>query len=193
MEKKKVRVGYQGMENSNNHRAALELSGRHEDWDADLIPMVSSANVTAALWAREIDYGVMAVSTDVAGAVEETARAMSGAGLQMADEVSIDIHHCLFKRKEEISVEDIRVIASHVEAIRECTETIEREFPGREFLAVPDTAMAAWNLGRGELPEDTAVICSLAAGMQNGLCLVKENVEDLEHNGTTFGIFYLPE
>lgn len=181
-------IGYQGMENSNNNAAAALLAQKLGE-AAELRPLVSSKNVVAALEAGEVDYGVMAISTDVAGEVAETREARKGANLRQLDEVSLDIHHSLFKKANEIPTESIRTIASHPEALRECTENVKTLLPDAVAMPVGDTALAAKMLHDGDLPDDTAVLCSAAAGNQHGLCMIKENVEDLEHNGTTFALF----
>lgn len=181
-------IGYQGMENSNNNTAAALLSQKL-DGPAELRPLVSSRNVVAALLAGEIDYGVMAISTDVAGEVAETREARKGTALRQLDAVSLDIHHSLFKKSPQIATEKIRTIASHPEALRECAGNVAKVLPDAAAMPVGDTALAAKMLHDGELSDDTAVLCSTAAGKQHGLCLIQENIEDLEHNGTAFALF----
>lgn len=181
-------IGYQGMENSNNNTAAALLAQKLEG-TTELRPLVSSRNVVAALMAGEIDYGVMAISTDVAGEVAETREARKGTDLRQLDAVSLDIHHSLFKKSEKISNVEIKTIASHPEALRECVGNVKKVLPDADSMPVGDTALAAKMLRDGELSDDTAVLCSAAAGKQYGLCLIRENIEDLEHNGTTFALF----
>ncbi len=121
-------IGYQGMENSNNNTAAALLAQKLEG-PAELRPLVSSRNVVAALLAGEIDYGVMAISTDVAGEVAETREARKGTALRQLDAVSLDIHHSLFKKSPQIATESIRTIASHPEALRECVGNVAKCCP----------------------------------------------------------------
>ena len=188
---KEIRIGYQGIEFSNNHAAAIQLAEK-QGLAAErlrLIPLVSSSGVVAALTQLETDYGVMAVSTDAGGMVAETQEAILGKPLDMIETVSIDIHHCLFKKSDEVPDSSIRTIASHPEALKECIRTVSRLFPDAQMLAAQDTALAARQLHLGTLPDDTAVLCSLEAGTAEGLVLLQANIEDMHPNGTCFGLF----
>ncbi|WP_425754945.1 prephenate dehydratase domain-containing protein [Ihubacter sp. rT4E-8] len=185
---KNIVIGYQGIENSNNHRAARMLAVELNFDTLTLRPLLSSVNVVKALQNKEIDYGVMAFSTDVAGEVMETKNATKDVGLDILDSVSFDIHHCLFVKDADVKEEEIKIIASHPEALRECEKNVRMLFPGAEHMQVQDTAFAARSLSMGELSRDTAVLCSMNAGLENNLILLKADVEDLEHNGTTFSL-----
>lgn len=188
---KRVIIGYQGIENSNNHRAAKMIASELGFDSLELRPMVSSDNVVKALQCGEIEYGVMAFKTDVAGDVSETKIATEGLCYHVLHSVSFDIHHCLFKKNEHVEKADIKVIASHPEALRECRNTVSQLFPDAKMMEVEDTAYAAKALKEGVLPADTAVLCNMKAGLGNDLVLLKENLEDLEHNGTTFYLIQL--
>lgn len=193
MPEQNIIVGYQGAENSNNHAAAIHFAEKYAWPGAELRPLVSGRNVVKALQAGEIQYGVYAYSTDVAGLVQENAEATAGVPLTIVDTFSIDIHHNLFKKHTSVPNESITAIASHPEALRECQRTVHALYPDAEDIAVQNTAVAARALCEGELPETTAVLCSLKAGAQFHLALIQANVEDLEHNGTTFALVTLAE
>ena len=184
-----IKIGYQGEENSNNNRAAQIMADKVEIFkkkNIELIPLLSSENVIKALKDNKIDYGVMAFSTDAWGEVKETKVACENVMLKKISSVNIDIHHCIFKKNDNIHLKDINVIASHIEAIKECSKYIASNFKNIELYAADDTASAAKKLSKGLFTDRTAVICSIEAGMKNGLTLIDENIEDLEHNGTLF-------
>ncbi len=182
----KVIIGYQGVENSNNHMAAIYFAEKHAWAHPELRPLVSGANVAAALRSGEIRYGVYAYRTLAGGLVQENVKAMEGLNLKRIDQCQILIHHSLFKKNGSIPDHKITAIASHPEALRQCRQTLKRLYPDAECIPAKNTALAAQALAEGELPETAAVLCSRKAGTLLHLTLIRDNVEDLKDNRTTF-------
>jgi prephenate dehydratase len=189
----KIIIGYQGTEGSNNNAAALAFVERMNWTDVELRPMVSGKNVMNALQDKTIDYGVFAYSTDARGLVAENVEATKDIQLQFVDLFNIDLHHHLWKKNSEISNDSITAIASHPEALYECKDTVKKLYPNADNIPVANTAVAASELAAGKLPETTAVLCSEKAAKISNLALVKDCVEDLEHNGTKFALVKLPQ
>lgn len=183
---KNLVIGYQGSENSNNHAAAIYFAKTHGWENAELRPMVCGANVIAGLKSGELDYGVFAYSTDLIGLVQENAEATKGVELNYIDRYITNIHHYLYKKDESVPNDAITAIASHPEALRECQHNMKKMYPNAENVPVANSGYAAHALATGELPETTAVLASKVAGERNHLALIKENVEDLKENGTSF-------
>ena len=104
----------------------------------------------------------------------------------------LPIHHCLYKKKS-VKVEDIRVIASHIQALNQTVENRKKLFPNCKEKEVEDTALAAQLLATGILPNECAVLCRKNVGEMNDLELIKENLEDHKDNCTKFCIFKLSE
>ncbi len=186
----RIKIGYQGIQNSNTYKAAAILAEKLFKEDYELIPLVSSQNVLRALSNRDIHYGLLAVKTAVVGIVPETGEAMKSSALSLncIDEISLDIHHCIFKREDTPSSQ-ITAVASHTEAIRECSVYIQKHYGSVKLLEVADTALSAQRLREGTLDSHTAIICSKNAGLYNRLSLLDENIENLEHNWTLFQLF----
>lgn len=185
----KIKIGYQGIDGSNTYTAVTRLASRIYGSGFELVPLVSSANVLSALSSHQIDLGLMATDTAVVGAVPETKTAMLSLAvpLKQIDEISLDIHHCLFALTGDSSF--ISRIASHPEALRECGGYLQTHFPHAELIPVEDTALSARKLAGGGYTPDTAIICSKKAGTDNHLSLLAENIEDLEHNWTRFRLY----
>ena len=181
----KVVIGYQGTENSNNHLAAKQLVEKM-GLDAELRALITGVNVMAALKSGEIRYGVYAYSTDCAGLVQQNVEATKGIDLKILADVDIDIHHQFYKKNDTVPNESITAVASHPEALRECMKTVKGLYPNIEVVEAVNTGVAARQLAEGELPETTAVICSKKLGEQYHFAFIKENAEDLAHNGTKF-------
>lgn len=185
-----MRVGYQGIEGSNSERASeifLEELGLN---DVELVPLITSQRVVDEMSLKNIDYGVMAIENTIGGPVKETKKALMNANISVLEELTLKIQHCLFK-KPEINIENIKNIASHVQALSQCSKNIKKSFPNCNIIEVEDTSIAAKYLYEGVLSEYTAVVCSKKAGNMYNLDLIEENIEDSPNNYTTFGIYKL--
>lgn len=180
-----IRIGYMGIPLSNSEKAA-ELMIQRMDDDVELVPLIDSESVTKALLSGDIDYGVVAVRNMVAGPVVETEEALRNSpSIVSVTEISLPIHHCIFVKHEGAEIDSI---ASHIQALGQTYNNVEHMFPWIRRVGVADTALAAEMLSDGRLPETTAVLCTMAAGMHYKLHLLEENVEDDPENWTDFAL-----
>ena len=186
-----MKIGYQGIEGSNSRASAQNMAERLGWTDVEYVPLVHSKGVVDALLAGTVDYGVMATLNHVAGVVLETEAALRGINYKMLALDCIPIHHCLFVK--DSSVTEIRAVASHIQALKQCRKTLERDFPGVVWQEEEDTAIAARHLAEGTLPADTGVLCRRDAGEAFGLHLLRENLEDDAENATEFELIVLKE
>lgn len=186
-----MKIGYQGIEGSNSEASAKSMAARLGWTDVEYVPLVHSQGVVGALKAGEVDYGVMATLNHVAGVVLETETALRGLSYRMLALDCIPIHHCLFVK--DPSVREIRAVASHIQALKQCRETLARDYPQAEWKEEEDTAIAARHLAEGVLPPDTGVLCRRDAGESFGLHLLQENLEDDAENATEFELIRLTE
>lgn len=184
-----VTIGYQGVEGSNSEEAARQLAEKHTFRNYSLMPLVSSFNVLDNVIKKRIDYGVVAVSNNKGGIVEESKIVLDHLNIPKFDEITIPITHFLFVKNEKIRLEDIQEIASHPQAFKQCKITLEKDFSHCYLKKDEDTATAARKLSLGILPDTTAVLCRKNAGNMNGLYLFKSNLEDKPDNKTTFEMY----
>ena len=82
-------------------------------------------------------------------------------------------------------------MVSHEQALKQTKATIQKLLPDVKTEAIEDTAIGAYRLANGELEDNVAVICRKNAGEDNGLYLVKENINDSEDNVTEFYMYEL--
>ena len=184
-----TRIGFQGEVGGNAEQAAWEIAAHLGLAGVEWFPLVSSAGVIAALREGRIDYGVFAVKNNLGGTVAETAEAVRGVSLRLMGAVTLDIHHCLFKKPGVPDV-GLRFVASHIQALKQTEATRDRTFPQLEALEAYDTALAARWLARGMYADDVAVLAKMSAGLDNGLELVAENLED-QFSRTEFHLYAL--
>ena len=186
-----IRIGYQGIEGSNAEQAAKDLVEKLKLSDVEYVPLVDSPHVIRAMKEGRTDYGVCAVYNSAAGMVLETFFATNGVELLIKGETTMTIHHCLFKRNADVNDEELKFVASHVLAIKQCENHIRYKYPNLKAIEVEDTGKAAKDLADGILTDEYAVLCRRNAGEMFGLELIDENIEDFKDNRTHFCLFQL--
>jgi len=189
-----MKIGYQGIEGSNAEYVAEIFAGKLNISNPEFIPLTSSFNVVDNLIKKEIDYGVMAINNSIGGVVEETFEAVKNDGVDIISTEIIPIHQSLFKKNETIKIEDIIVVASHIQALKQTERNISRVF-GNSIakMEIADTALGAKMLSEGSIPDNVAVICRKKAGELFGLALIEDNIEDEPNNQTEFGLYKIIE
>lgn len=176
-ENQNIKVGYQGMDGSFCESVLSKF------FDIEHIPkpkgLVTSKEVVFHLLEEKIDYGVVAGTNSIAGRVRETCKALEEAKdkVQIIEAISMPVHQCLFIR-QNVDIKDIKSVASHIQALKQCENTLQELIPGFRVEKQVDTAISAMLLSKEILPRDTAVVCSKEAGEKYNLKLVKENIED---------------
>ena len=184
-----VTIGYQGVEGSNSEEAARQLAEKHKFRNYTLMPLVSSFNVLDNVIKKRIDYGVVAVSNNKGGIVEESKTVLDHLNIPKFDTITIPITHFLFVKNDSINFKDIKEIASHPQAFKQCKNTLKENFASCRLVTDEDTATAARKLSLGILPKTTAVLCRKNAGLMNCLHLLVSNLEDKTDNKTTFEMY----
>ncbi len=188
-----IKIGYQGIEGSNAQQAAKDLVEKLGLRDVEYVPLVDSPHVIKSMKTGETDYGVCAVYNSAAGMVLETFFATNGVELLIKGETTMNIHHCLYKKNPDINNEDLKFVASHILAIKQCENHIRYNYPQLKSIEVEDTGKAAKDLSEGIYGDEYAVLCRKNAGEMFGLTLIDENIEDYKDNRTHFCLFELKE
>lgn len=185
-----AKVGYMGIPGSFSEIAAEKLLERNNMTEAELVPLVCAENILKHLQDRSIAYGVLGITNSTAGPVAEFVDTFSEIAYEKIDEYVLPIHHCLFK-KPQMALEDLKEVASHPQALSQTKGTRAAKYAFLKDHEIEDTAIGAEWLAKGELPETTAVICSIQAGKSWNLDLIEQNIEDSDENRTTFWLLKL--
>ena len=183
-----VTIGYMGIPDSNSEQASIDFAEKMGWTDPMLIPLVDSSGVVCALKEGRCEYGVLAVTNITAGPVEETVKSLSGLDYEVVSDIWVPIHHCVFIKDNDV---EVRHVSSHIQALMQTRNHLESLYPDAELIEYEDTALAAEDLAKGKLSDDTAVICRKVAGERLGLILVHENIEDRSDNMTQFHMIRL--
>lgn len=180
----RVSIAYMGIPGSNSEQAAGEFAAKMGWDDFELLPRMDSRGVVKAMDEEGVEYGVVAVANINAGPVIETREALAGRDdIEFVLSFWVPIHHCVFVRDD---CPGVNHVASHIQALLQTHDNLERLYPGTDRIEVEDTAVAAEYLSDGRLPKDTAVVCRRNAGQMFGLRMVHENIEDRADNMTEF-------
>ncbi|MBC6496971.1 MAG: prephenate dehydratase [Alphaproteobacteria bacterium GM7ARS4] len=171
------KVAFQGLRGAYSHMACIEaypqLTHIPCDFFYDVFHMVTQDPHC---------IGLIPVENSIAGRVSEIHQLLAHSTLHIIAEHYQPISHCLLALPT-CSIEDIRTIKSHSQALMQCQDIIHHH--RWQQVAVTDTAQAALDVSRGTHIHDAAIASSLAAKLYN-LTILKTHIADTEHNTTRF-------
>jgi prephenate dehydratase len=172
-----VKIAYQGEAGANSHIACREAYPNHEP-----VAMGTFEDAFAAVKEREVDLAMIPIDNSVAGRVADIHHLLPASNLYIVGEHFLRVHHQLLIVKGA-SPKDLTSVHSHVHALGQCRKII-RAMKLKPVVAA-DTAGAAREHTEDKYKTRASIATRLAAEIY-GLDIVKENVEDEEHNTTRF-------
>jgi chorismate mutase / prephenate dehydratase len=172
-----LRVAYLGPEGTYTHLAAL----KHFGGSITGIGVVSIEEVMREVAADGAHYGVVPVENSLEGGINQTLDALRESPLKICGEVVLNIHHQLLS--VAATIEDIKRIYAHPQALAQCRRWLATNLPGIECLPSSSNGEAARKV-RGEA--DAAAIAGEVAARLYGLNNLRKNIEDQPGNTTRF-------
>ena len=171
-----MKVAYAGAPGAFSHEAALTFAGDHE-------PKACSSfeAVAAAVQAGDAALGVLPLRNSAAGPVPGVEALIASARLVVAAERDLAVRLHLLARPG-VTLEQIRTVASHPMALRQCSRTIAEL--GLATREAANTALAARDLRDSA----TGVLASEAAAALYGLEIVRRDLHDDPANVTRFAL-----
>lgn len=136
--------------------------------------------VFRAVEAGQADVGMVPVENSTEGAVNRTLDLLLHSPLKILGERSLQIRHCLLARD---GMDKVTHILAHPQALAQCQEWLNREYPGLVRDAVASNAEAA-RLAAAD-PEVAAIAGENAAQVW-GLQVVAAGIQDDPQNRTRF-------
>ena len=172
-----MKIGIQGELGAYSHIAVENLYK-----NAD-IKTCSTFEDTFKLAFNDPSYKVVIpIENSLAGRVADIHYLLPKYKLQIHGEYFLPVEHNLLG-KVDASIEDIKYVRSHAQAISQCQKIInEKNF--RPIISV-DTAGSAKDLAKGKDKTIAAIASELSAKMYN-LKILKKNIEDDKGNVTRF-------
>ncbi|MFB6221321.1 MAG: prephenate dehydratase [Halolamina sp.] len=185
-----VTLGPAGTYSHRAARAVVELQG---EGSADRATggvsfRESVTDIIAAVDDGEFERGVVPVENSIEGSVDESLDALADREVSVVREVVSPIRHALLSQGSEFST-----VASHPQALAQCREYLNEHYPDAQREAVASTAR-----GVERAREDPSVAAighpanagepadAAAAGAQNSLERIAENIQDRDSNATRF-------
>lgn len=171
------RIVFQGEPGANSHTACRDV---YPDYEAVACPTFEDCFQAVADGSAAL--AMIPIENSVAGRVADIHHLMPTSGLHIIGEYFLPIHHYLMA-PPGATLETLKTVQSHVMAIGQCRKVI-REL-GVKPVVHADTAGAARVVAEAGDPARGAIASKLAAEI-HGLEILREDVEDEDHNTTRF-------
>ena len=168
------RVSFQGEHGAYSESAALALFP-----DAKTIPCESFAAAAQVAESGEGDCALIPVENSLAGSVGESYDILRTTALRIVGETYHQIRHCLIGRG---SLEDVRTVYSHPQALGQCRRFIE----SRHIRRVPTYDTAGSVRMVMEMGDDAACIASAEAARLCGMPVIMDEIANEPQNHTRF-------
>ena len=175
----KPKIAYQGEPGANSHIACVEARPGHEP-----MPCASCEDAFDAVRSGKAELAMIAIENTTAGRVADVHHLLPDSGLSIVGEHFLRIRFNLLVLPGA-KLSEVKTVYSHVHALGQCRKVI-REMKLKAVVAA-DTAGAARELAESKDKTRAAIATRLAAEIY-GLEILKENIEDEEHNTTRFVI-----
>ncbi len=172
-----TRIAYQGEPGSNSH-----IVCRREYADLEALPCASFEDVFATVESGGADLALIPIDNSLAGRVADIHHFLPDSTLHMVGEQFLRVQFTLMG-VPGATPECIRRVHSHVHALGQCRKVI-RDL-GLEPVISGDTAGAAREIAELGDPTQASISPPLAAEIY-GLEILREDVEDADHNTTRF-------
>jgi chorismate mutase/prephenate dehydratase len=175
---KPLQVAYLGPEGTFTQAAAM----KHFGHAALCIPQGTIDSVFSQVESGDCNYGVVPVENSTEGMVSHTLDNFMDSPLKISGEVELRIaHHLLVS--EHTGAGDITRIIAHQQALAQCRNWLDRNWPDIEREAVSSNGEAARIAA--ETPGVAAVAGDMAAELYH-LVKLAEHIEDYADNTTRF-------
>jgi prephenate dehydratase len=171
------RVVFQGEPGANSHIACLDVFP-----DCEVVPQPTFEHCFQVVTAGDADLAMIPIENSVAGRVADIHHLLPTSDLSIIGEYFLPVHHQLLGVRGA-RAEELEVVQSHIHALGQCRRIIRELGLAAEVAA--DTAGSARYVAELGDPKRAAIAPRLAAEIY-GLDILREDVEDEEHNTTRF-------
>ncbi len=170
-------ISYLGPEATFTHQAAIERFGLSLHY----VPEESIEDVFMDIESERADFGVVPIENSIEGVVNYTLDMFVNSSAKIVSEIIVDIKHNLLSKSN--SLEDIKAIYSHPNALGQCKGWIKKHLPNVMLFETTSTAKAA---KIAEQDSSVAAIASSAAADIYSLNILAKGIEDKINNITRF-------
>ena len=174
---KKPKIAYFGPEATFTHMAAIQRFGASVEY----VPLRTIQDVFEEVDRGRADYGVVPVENSTEGVVTSTLDMFIDSELKIVAEIVILIQHCLVSRAS--SLQRIRTLYSHPQALGQCRRWVQTHLPNVEIVETSSTTRAAELASQHK---EAAAIASSLAAERYKLRILERDIQDSSDNATRF-------
>lgn len=171
-------VAVQGTTGAYGHAAANKFFS-----NGNVSFFASFAEVYHAVEVGDVDYGVVPVENSTAGEVTLSMELLERSDVYIDRTCTVECAHVL-AAKAGVKEEDIKILFGHEQAIRQCSEYIERR-PELTVIPYHNNASAAQMVSENASNE-LGCICSEECAEMHGLQIVRKGIASDPNNSTRF-------
>lgn len=182
--KNKIIIAVQGDRGSFSEQAADQYCQNKSYQEIKYHYAISSQGVMESLRSGNSDIGIVAIYNTSGGVVDETQIMLDQAKPKIQEILSLDVRQNLLVLPG-ISFHEIKTIRSHSQALKQCQNYLEKNFPHADIIETKDTALAARDLSMAQ-DSSSAVIGCITAANTYGLIALEKNIQDSPKNQTVF-------
>lgn len=159
-----------GPEGTYSHRATRAVTD-----DIDFIESVTG--IVEGVASGEYDRGVVPIENSIEGSVTESLDALAERNVAVVREIVTPIQHALLAQGEQFEI-----VASHAQALAQCRDFLEREYPSATMEAVASTARGV------ERAREDPTVAGIGHPDNAGgdLHVLAEDIQDRTSNATRF-------
>ena len=175
-----VKVAYSGIEGSFASISASKILP-----DATRVSYGSFSEAYSAVENGECDFAVLPIENSYAGEVGAVTDLMFKGNLFVNGVYELGVSQCLLGVKDS-SLESIKTVVSHSQALDQCSEYIKRH--GLKSISAENTAVAAKEIAdKNDIT--TGAIASKEAANLYGLTILDYDINESSTNTTRFAVF----
>jgi chorismate mutase / prephenate dehydratase len=173
-----LRIACLGPLYSYSHLAAMHRFGR----EVEFVPVGTISAVFEEVDQQHSEFGLVPVENSTDGRIADTLDMFARLPVRICGQVEMHIHHTLLAKCPRTAIQEVY---SKSQPISQCRNWLAKHLPAARTIEVTSTAMAAQLAA--EKP-GAAAIASQPAGVEYGLDVLAENIEDNPHNATRFAV-----
>ena len=130
---------------------------------------------------NENSYGIVPLENSTEGAVNATLDALQNTDLNICGELEMPIRHSLLAT--EGILEKIKTVYGHQQSLAQCKNKLSKFLPKARVVPVESSGLALKKASSGR---SNACIAHKSFARENGLKVLKNNIEDEKNNTTRF-------
>ena len=179
IEKKNVRIAYQGLEGAYSHVAVIQFFGEQ----ADMFHVRQFEDAARAVFEGRADYAVLPIENSSAGAVSDNYDLLLKYENYIVAEVFVPVCHCLLGT-QDAELSDIRTVLAHPQALMQSSQYLNAREDWSQ-ISVENNAVAARTVSE-DANKSQAAVASRTAAEIYGLKVLEEGINHNRENTTRF-------